>query len=257
MSAAVVLVTDYGSDDTYAAALVGAIWRVDPALRCVSGTHGIAPGDVLAGAYAVKAIARAFAPGTVICAVVDPGVGTARRAVAIGAAGAFCVAPDNGLASYLWHVSALLSRRCVALGSRDDAAPTFHGRDVLAPIAARLAGGARLEDCGTPVAEPVIRDSAFAVAEPGGFAGRVISIDHFGNAITSVRDADLRGRRVVGASWEHGATRSAARTYAEIGGGLAAVVGSAGHVEIAADGRAAAALGGPRLGQVVRVEVQG
>jgi S-adenosylmethionine hydrolase len=257
MSAAVVLVTDYGVDDAYAAALIGAIWRVDPSLRCVAGTHGVPLGDLLAGAYSVKSVGRAFAPGTVICAVVDPGVGTQRGAIAIDAGGVFCVAPDNGLVAYLWNEAPAQSRRCVTVDVPEHASPTFHGRDVFAPVAARLAAGARLEECGAPTAQPVTLDAAFAVVEPGGVAGRVIAVDHFGNAITSVRDVDLDGRRVVAASWEHGCVQEVARTYAEIGTGLAAVLGSAGHVEVAADGRPAASLGGPRRGQVVRVEVEG
>src|SRR5258708_188483 len=106
MHDAVVLVTDYGVDDTYAAALVGALWRVEPSLRCVAGTHGVPPGDALAGAYHVKAVAAAFPPGTVVCAVVDQEVGTARRAVAVSAGGVRCVGPDTGLVSYLWAEAA-------------------------------------------------------------------------------------------------------------------------------------------------------
>jgi S-adenosyl-L-methionine hydrolase (adenosine-forming) len=98
----IVFVTDYGRDDAYAAALTGAAWRVDPHAVCLEGTHGVPAGDVLAGAYHLKALALAFADGAVFCAVVDPDVGTDRRAIAIEVGRIRCVAPDNGLVSYLW-----------------------------------------------------------------------------------------------------------------------------------------------------------
>ena len=132
----IVFVTDFGRDDAYAASLVGAAWRVDPHAICVEGTHGIPPGDVLAGAYQLKALARAFSGGAVFCAVVDPGVGTARRAIAVKAGRIRCVAPDNGLVSYLWDEAAADDRRAVSIDVNADASPTFHGRDVFAPFAA-------------------------------------------------------------------------------------------------------------------------
>jgi S-adenosylmethionine hydrolase len=254
---AVVFVTDFGSDDSYAAGLVGACWRVDPELRCVAGTHGVPPQDVLAGAYHAKAVAQAFPPGTVICAVVDPGVGTARRLIATQCGDLRCVAPDNGLVSYLWAEADPRRRRCVAIPVSAEAAPTFHGRDVLAPAAARLAVGDDLDGLGAPVETPRLLAEAFAVGEPGGVVGRVAVVDRFGNAITTVRVADLDGGRAVAASWEGGEARAAVRTYAELADGqLGVVIGSAGHVEIAARMGPATDLGGPRRGQVVRIAVQ-
>src|SRR5437588_559157 len=107
---AVVLVTDYGADDSYAGSLVGALWTADPDARWAVGTHGVPPGDVLAGAYHVKALARSFPAGTVLCAVVDPGVGTDRRAIAVEADGVRCVAPDNGLCTWRWETSPARAR---------------------------------------------------------------------------------------------------------------------------------------------------
>ncbi len=137
----IVFVTDFGRDDAYAAALIGAVWRVDPHAVCVEGTHGIPPGDVLAGAYQLKALARAFSGGAVFCAVVDPGVGTERRAIAIKVGQVRCVAPDNGLISYLWEETPPDDRWAVRLDIGLDASPTFHGRDVFAPFAAHSPRG--------------------------------------------------------------------------------------------------------------------
>lgn len=255
MHDAVVLVTDYGVDDTYASALVGACWRIDPGLRCVDGTHGVPPGDALAGAYHVKAAAAAFPPGTVVCAVVDPEVGTARGGVAVDCAGVRCVAPDTGLVSYLWAEADPGARRCVGIDTAGAASATFHGRDVFAPVAARLASGTALERLGPPFDAPRILDEAFCRDDGEVIEGRVAVIDHFGNAITTIRVADIGARRPVAALWPGGGTMVMVRAYAELGDRLGALVGSAGHIEIAARGAAAAKHGGPSIGDTVRLEV--
>jgi len=249
--AAIVLVTDFGTDDSYAGSLVGAVWSADPQARCVTGTHGVPPGDVLAGAYHVKALARAFPQGTVICAVVDPGVGTERRAIAVEADGVLLVAPDNGLCTWLWDEADV--RRCVAVPVPSGASPTFAGRDHFAPLAARLAAGAALEDCGPRIHDPVLLTTAFPRSVGSALYARVCVVDRFGNAITTARTADLAGARPVAASWTGGGTRRLARTYADIGGGLALVTGSAGHLEVAARGVPAVARGGPAAAETVRI----
>jgi S-adenosylmethionine hydrolase len=250
---AVVLVTDYGADDSYAGALGGALWSVDPGLRWAVGTHGVPPGDVLAGAYHVKALARAFPAGTVICAVVDPGVGTGRRALALEVDGVRCVAPDNGLCTWLWEEAR--ERACVSLPCPEGASATFAGRDLFAPVAARLAAGATLEECGTPAHDPVLLAAALPRRVGAALYARVCVVDRFGNAITTARVADLGGVPPVAASWTGGGTSRVARTYAEIGGGLALVTGSAGHLEVAARGAPASRLGGPGAGATVRISL--
>ena len=249
--AAVVLVTDYGTDDTYAGSLVGALWSADPEVRWATGTHGVPPGDVLAGAYHVKALARSFPTGTVICAVVDPGVGTERRAIAVEADGVRLVAPDNGLCTWLWEEAG--ERRCVALPVPPGASPTFAGRDVFAPLAARLSAGAALEDLGPRIDDPVLLSAAYPRRVRTALYALVCVVDRFGNAITTARLGDLGGARPVAASWNGGGTRRVARTYADIAGGLALVVGSAGHFEVAARGVPAALRGGPAVGAAVRI----
>lgn len=253
--AAVVLVTDYGTDDSYAGALVGALWGVNPRLRWAIGTHAVPPGDVLAGAYHVKALAQAFPQGTVICAVVDPGVGTHRRAIAVEASGVLCVAPDNGLCSWLWEETPGRDRRCVVLPVHAGVSPTFAGRDLFAPAAAQLARGARLEDLGHRVGDPVLLEEAFPRRVGAELHARVCVVDHFGNAITTARFEDLGEAAPVGASWSGGSTRMVARTYAEIPGDLALVMGGAGHYEVAARGVPASAFGGPLAGATVRIRL--
>ncbi|MBV8445050.1 MAG: SAM-dependent chlorinase/fluorinase, partial [Candidatus Dormibacteraeota bacterium] len=203
--------------------------------------------------YQLKALALAFGE-PVFCAVVDPGVGTARRGLAVEVGDAICVAPDNGLISYLWEETVPMLRRVVSIDVPGDISATFHGRDVFAPAAARLAGGASLTSLGDPIDDPVILDTAFATADALGLHGRVAVVDHFGNAITTIREEDLGATTLTGASWGGGSTAHVVATYDEIPDGeLAVLVGSAGHVEIAARGAAAASLNGPAVGDAVTV----
>jgi S-adenosyl-L-methionine hydrolase (adenosine-forming) len=252
----IVFVTDYGRDDTYAASLTGAAWRVDPHAICLEGTHGVPPGDVLAGAYHLKALALAFADGVVFCAVVDPEVGTDRRAIVIEVGRIRCVAPDNGLVSYLWEEAAPPLRRAVSLDVPVDASPTFHGRDVFAPAAAELASGTRLEASGAPIDDPVVLAHAFAERLGTGLRGRVAVVDHFGNAITTIRTADIGAASIRSVSWPGGTTAGLVTAYADIDQTAAALIGSAGHLEIAGRGRPVADIGGPHLGDAVMVELR-
>ncbi|HVC41151.1 MAG TPA: SAM-dependent chlorinase/fluorinase [Candidatus Saccharimonadales bacterium] len=251
----IVFVTDYGRDDAYAAALIGAAWAVDSHAICVEGTHGIPPGDVLAGAYQLKALARAFSTGAVFCAVVDPGVGTERRAIAVEVGNIRCVAPDNGLVSYLWDEASPDDRRAVSLDVPGDASPTFHGRDVFAPLAAEISSRERFNVAGELIDDPVTLPDAFALRLGNHLTGRVAVVDHFGNAITTIRSADLAGASVRSLTWPGGGCTGLVATYAHIEGGPEALIGSAGHLEVAGRGAGAAAVGGPRLGDAVEVEL--
>jgi S-adenosyl-L-methionine hydrolase (adenosine-forming) len=252
----IVFVTDYGRDDAYAAALTGAAWRVDPHAICLEGTHGVPSGDVLAGAYHLKALALAFADGAVFCAVVDPEVGTDRRAIAIEVGRIRCVAPDNGLVTYLWEEAAASTRRAVSLDVPVNASPTFHGRDVFAPAAAELASGVRIDASGEPIDDPVVLAGAFAERLGNGLRGHVAVVDHFGNAITTIRAADIGAASIRSITWPGGGAAGMVTTYADIDQGPAALIGSAGHLEIAGRRRAVADIGGPSRGDEVLVELR-
>jgi S-adenosylmethionine hydrolase len=251
----IVFVTDFGRDDAYAAALIGAAWRVDPDAVCVEGTHGIPPGDVLAGAYQLKALARAFSGGAVFCAVIDPGVGTERRGIAIKVGNIRCVAPDNGLVSYLWEEAPSTDRWAVRLDIAADASPTFHGRDVFAPYAATLSSKETFDIVGDLIDDPIVLADAFAQRVGTHIAGRVAVVDHFGNAITTIRAVDIDGAAVRSVTWPGGGCTGLVDTYAHINGGSGALIGSARHLEVAARGMGAAAAGGPGVGDTVEVEL--
>ena len=243
----VTLTTDFGSQDPFGAILKGVIAGRAPTARVIDVTHGVPPHDVLAGALILRHTVPYFPPRTIHLVVVDPGVGSERRALCVETQRALLVGPDNGVLSLA--ASLLEIRRIVHLtDDRFFVSPrsgTFHGRDVFAPVAAALATGRAPSALGETVGEmaqvsvpPVRRDAER-------LSGAVIYVDRFGNLVTNI-DADLlaagapavqvAGHRVAGVSPSYGAVER---------GALVAVVNSWGLLEIAArDGSAAAKLGG-------------
>lgn len=233
MAPIITLLTDFGTADGYVGELKGVLLAEAPGVQIVDITHDVPAHDIELGRLALARYWRRFPSGTTHLAVVDPGVGSSRAAIAVSSHGRFLVGPDNGLLS-----PALLmpDARVVALPVAPNASPTFHGRDVFAPAAARLATGTRLDDLGQLVSEPVIhRTPEPHRAADGGVVGQVIAIDRFGNAITN-----LVGNR-AGTLTVAGRGLPVSRTYADIDPGAAgAVVGSTGLIEIVVrDGRAA------------------
>lgn len=254
MSGTLVFVTDYGLEDGYAAQMWAAAWSACPGVRCVDGTHLVPPGDVLSAAYRCKVLARAFGPGSVLCVVVDPGVGSDRPAVAVDCDGVSCVAPDTGLVSYLWTEAR--RRQAVRLRIPPGVSATFHGRDLFAPLGALLACGTPIAGCGEPLDSPRLREDLLPVAEGDRLRSLVVSVDHFGNCITGVRPADVGGRDVAAVTWPGGETGRVVTTYADIDSGMAVLWNSAGHLELAARDESAAHRAGIRVGAPVTVELR-
>ena len=238
MSPIVTLLTDYGSADGYVGEVKGALLRVAPHLTLVDVTHEIAPGDVAAGAYILGRTWRAFPEGTVHLAVVDPGVGTARRAVALQVSGHSFVAPDNGLLSTV----AAPGAEAVALTVPDAAAPTFHGRDVFAHAAALLATGSPLGTLGEPAGDLARLEAPPLRRVAKRLIGQVIHVDRFGTLVTNLPPAELPKRVVVIAA---GREIPLGSTFGDVASGtLVAFIGSGGTLEIALrDGRADRTLG--------------
>ncbi|MCU0621199.1 MAG: SAM-dependent chlorinase/fluorinase, partial [Gemmatimonadales bacterium] len=206
----------------------------------VDVTHLVPPGSVRAGAYHLGRTWHRFPAGTVHLAVVDPGVGTSRAGVALAAGGHHFVGPDNGLLSpVLGQATAV-----VRLAEPAEAAPTFHGRDVFGPAAARLAMGYPLATLGAPYAGTPARLPAHEIRYEGKVViGQVIHEDRFGTLVTDLTAEDVPPYAVVFVGdFEVGPLR---RTFGDVAsGGLLAFVGSAGMVEVAVrDGSAARRLG--------------
>ncbi|HEX7049488.1 MAG TPA: SAM-dependent chlorinase/fluorinase [Longimicrobiales bacterium] len=249
----ITLLTDFGTADGYVAAMKGVIAAIAPDVAIDDAAHDVPPGDVAAAALALARYWRLYPPGTVHLVVVDPGVGTARRALAARADGRFFVAPDNGV---LTDVLAAEGGVVVAIENPDLRRPTvsatFHGRDVFAPAAAHLARGVALDEFGPPVEDPVRLERTRPERTREGVRGAVIHVDRFGNLITDIPGEWVRGAAAVEVAGRSvGAPR---RTYGDVAPGAAlALVGSTGALEISVrDGSAAAAFGVGR-GAEVRV----
>src|SRR2546428_6096650 len=182
-SGIVTLLTDFGLDDAYVGAMKGAILSMHPKAAVVDITHGVRPFAVLQGAFLLDSAWRSFPLGTVHVAVVDPGVGTDRRAIAFKAADHYFVGPDNGLFTFLNDPIS----ETVELATPPEAAPTFHGRDVFAPVAARLAAGAALAEVGRPHrAEPLRLPDAWASKVGEAWRAQALPCDHFRHVISNL-----------------------------------------------------------------------
>jgi len=255
----VTLTTDFGVGDGYAGAMKGVVLSLAPGAQIVDITHGVPPMDVAAGAAALAQAASLFPPGTIHIAVVDPGVGGERADILIEAGGSLFIGPDNGVLSLAARPPRRIYRIENSMFRRDPVSPTFHGRDVFAPTAGRLAAGAHAADAG-PAVDTIIELSAPPLHKQGGIVeGQVIQIDSFGNLITSL-PAELftsaAGVEVlVEVEGSEGRFRPVfGRTFSDVQpGALIAYIGSGGQLEIARrDGSAAARVGAAR-GTTVRV----
>jgi hypothetical protein len=247
MSAVITLLTDFGTADGYVAEMKGVLLRLAPGAVVVDATHDVAPGDIAAGAFLLGRTWPAFPVGTVHLAVVDPGVGTARRALAVDAGGHRFVGPDNGLLSRVLDVP---NATLVSLATPPGASPTFHGRDLFAPAAARLALGAALRDLGPAAPDPVRLTRPPLVREGADIVGVVVHVDRFGTLITNIPGA----RVAAGAAVRIGPYDLELKpTFGDVAAGdPVAIVGSGGTVEIAVrDTRADVTLGATR-GAAVR-----
>ena len=263
----ITLLTDFGTEDTYVGQMKGVIAGICPDATVVDLTHAVRPQQIEQGAFLLETAVEAFPPGAIHLAVVDPGVGTDRAALALRSAhNQLFVGPDNGLLSCalplggrpaaLQPVPVPEGVHAVTLGLPEErvVSATFHGRDVFAVAAARLALGRDLSALGTR-AESIIALPSFRgrALNAGALEGRVLHIDRFGNVITSVHVSQINGLpRAVTV----GATQitTVVRTYGE-GSGLVALVGSSGFVEVAEVNGDAAARLDARLGQVVTVHL--
>lgn len=260
----VVLLTDFGTADGYAAAMAGVIAAAAPAAIVEHATHDIPPGDIVAAALTLSRYASLYPPGTVHLAVVDPGVGSERRAIAATIGGRHFVGPDNGLFTLMLRGADRV--RIVDVGGAGrgaDAAPTFHGRDIFAPAAAHLAEGRPLGDLGPVVLDPVLLDLPAPARDEQGIRGEVIHVDRFGNLITNIPGA-WAGEFAAGASAHVRVGRPGAhladvgplrRSYSDVErDAVVALIGSLDLLEVAVrDGHAARRLEADRGTPVVLV----
>lgn len=264
----VTLLTDYGLEDEFVGVCHGVIAGICPEARIIDITHGIPPQDVRAGAFTL-ARALPYLPVGVHVAIVDPGVGGARRAVALRLSdGRTLVGPDNGV---LWpsaRVGGGISHAIDISTSRwrlEPVSATFHGRDIFAPVAAALAAGKPIESAGTPFDPLQLHTLELPEArlEEGALVAPVLWVDRFGNAQLAAGAVDLErlGVRPGGALRVDSpagvpTTATLGRTFADVERGACVLLeDSAGHLALAINQDSAARILGLRVGDEIRVSL--
>jgi len=254
----ITLTTDFGTADWFVGTMKGVIAGIAPQARVIDLTHEVPAGDTRAGAFALAAGCRFFPKGAVHVGVVDPGVGSARPALAVQTADYWFVGPDNGVLS--WALAKERIKTVRALENEDyflqPVSGTFQGRDIFAPVAAHLSRGLAIRKLG-PARKDFVRLAWPEPRWPGDrIEGEVVYIDHFGNAITNIDSALLGSLPAAPLEVFLGRKRlcAVAAYYRAVRPGRSvAVPGSSGYLEIAINGASAADRHGLRVGQRVTV----
>ena len=257
------LLTDFGRDDWYVAATKGVVLSRAPGATIVDIGHDVAPGDIETASFLLSAAARSFPPGTVHLAVVDPGVGGARRMLAVEAAApdgpSIFLAPDNGLLEpFLSDGPAVsIERGDLYL---ENPGNTFHGRDRFAPVAAFLLSGGAFDSLGPAVDDPVRLQLPPPLRGPGRLSGRIAHVDRYGNLVTDLPSGWLGEAPVLQVLL--GETRAAGSVrrfscYAELSPGQAGLLeGSLGTIELSLRGESLAEEWRARRGDRIEIELE-
>jgi hypothetical protein len=256
--ALVTLTTDFGTTDPFVGIMKGVILGRAPGTTIVDLVHDLPPRDVRAGALVLRQAAPYFPRGTIHVAVVDPGVGSARRPLCVETADAFLVGPDNGVLSLAAPPTTV--RRIVHLTTESfflsPVRATFHGRDIFAPVAAALATGTAPIVLGPEVPGLQRLELPPVVRETAGLRGEVLWVDRFGNLVTNITEealADFHDRD-LSITIRGVRLRGIATSYSAVPAGEpVAIVNSWGHLEIAVREGSAAMMLPARVGETVRI----
>lgn len=229
MSPLITFTTDFGNGSSYVAQMKGVVYSRLPQARVVDVCHDLPAHDLTAAELLLRGTAWAFPLGTVQVVVVDPGVGTSRRPIAVSTRGMYFVGPDNGV---LGQVLAQEDAQVVELDRpalwQHPVSSTFHGRDIFTPVAVELAAGLPLTEVGGPIYDALPSTLPAVQREGGALVGQVLGADRFGNLLTNIPGADAH--RV----WVEGAEVPRYSTYGEAPpDALVAIVGSDGYLELA------------------------
>ena len=250
----ITLTTDFGHDDWFVGVMKGVILQINPGAAIVDITHGIQPGNVRAAAFSLMASARYFPAGSIHVVVVDPGVGSTRRALVVQTDQGFFLGPDNGVLSWALRDSEIRGMH-VLENERYFLSPisqTFHGRDIFAPVAGHLSNGVLIGAFGAALDAYQILEWREARKEGDFILGEIVHIDRFGNAISNIEQDMIETNMEVWA--DDDLVCGGGECYQEVRPGEAvAVCGSTGFLEIAINGGSAAANFNWSAGQRLKV----
>jgi S-adenosylmethionine hydrolase len=258
----ITLLTDFGLSDPYVGTMKGVILSIHPEAKLVDISHEINPGDVRQAAILLEESYPFFPPGTIHLTVVDPGVGSERRSIGLKAVDRVFVGPDNGVFSPFFSGG----DQCSVVHVTEKkfflpaVSPTFHGRDVFAPVAAHLARGVDLHEMGSSITDPVRIDMPSVMIREQSLRGEVTRIDRFGNLITNIPaktfESWMAGNRILITIGQL-SVETLGRTFSDVAPKSAlALVGSSGHLEISVNMGRASERVGPSGAHVVGTKVE-
>jgi S-adenosylmethionine hydrolase len=256
----ITLTTDFGIKDGFVGSMKGIIWGICPEAQIADISHEISPQNVLEGAFALWRAYAFFPVATIHVAVVDPGVGTSRRPIAVRLGGQTIVGPDNGLFTPMYEDAEKNGWPVAIFHLTNDkyylpeVSRTFHGRDVFAPVAAHLANGVPLEDLGPVIADPVLLSMPKPEKTADGWRAHVTVVDVFGNCTTDLPADAVAGSKDVTFHFRGHTMRGLVESYGHKNPGeLVALVDSENFIEIAIVNGSAAQNTGIRVGDSVEV----
>ncbi len=261
MSSTITLTTDFGLQDHYVGVLKAVMLSISPSARMLDISHEIPPQDIMAGAWVVRNSAMLFPPKTVHLVVVDPGVGTERKPVALQIKDQFFVGPDNGIFSL---IGSEYEYEAVTLQNqtywRPNPSNTFHGRDIFAPVAAHLANGVKLQELGDPLDKLVTYRWAVPISDRDGVQGWIVHIDRFGNLISNIPEKMVKeagNSSQVKIYVGNTILTSLSATFGEVPDGEpTAYIGSSGMLEVAINKGNAREMLGVEKGAQISIVVQ-
>jgi len=257
----ITLLTDFGIRDGYSGVIKGVIWGIAPDVQIADISHSINPQDIIEGALTLARTAFFFPSGTIHVAVVDPGVGTARRPIGLKLGGQNFIGPDNGIFTLVLERAEANNEnvQIIHLDKRNYWLPeisnVFHGRDIFAPCAAHLAMGVAMHDLGTLITDPLrLPIPKPQPTESGGWYGQIIHIDHFGNLSTNLTVRQLKNIQDVRLSIKSEQIIGLVSTYGERPPGtLVTLLDSTGSLSISVVNGSAADLLNAHIGDQVEV----
>jgi len=239
----ITLITDFGTRDGYTGIMKGVILKINPLVRLVDISHEVSPHDIFEAGFILKNSYRYFPEGSIHLVVVDPGVGSKRRAILVEAGDHFFIGPDNGVFTFIYESEKI--KKVVELTNKRYFLPhisnTFHGRDIFAPAAAYLSKGTPLEDLGTIFNDVVRFDIPKPETERGIIKGVVLHVDRFGNLISNIPEVlfrELVGKGIYEISIGGKVLGDIKGSYSEVKKEQTlALFGSSGYLEISVRGR--------------------
>lgn len=272
----IAFISDFGLEDAYVGVVKGVIAGISPNAKVIDLTHDIPAGDIRRAAVTLWQAAPYFPSGTIYLGVIDPGVGTQRKAIICRSPDGLFVGPDNGLVSYLWQRDEVKAWEIIHNLHSINPSNTFHGRDLFGPVAAHIANGVTCASLGTPIPEIVYLEPPKLRIANGEIWGEVLFNDHFGNIITSIgrlakqpqsgkwtlvgwgldsilAEVDLTNAEII---IGRKAQAHFVNTFAEVSAGsICALVGSSGLIEIVSNRVSAASIIRIKVGEEVLLKL--